>query len=514
MPEALVFSGTILLAATAWPAERQSLQGHVPEAVAKGLAPAGRLPAAQEMRLAIGLPLRNQETLTNLLRQLYDPASPLYHQYLNPEQFTASFGPDEKDYLALRHFAESHGLTVTGTHPNRMVLDVTGAVADVEKAFHVNLGVYSHPTEPRTFYAPDVEPSLDLDVPVLTIAGLSDYTRPHPSSLHARPAAQQPGANPNQGSENGKYVGLDFRGAYAPGVTLTGAGQSVGLVEFDTYYAGDISKYLALSAGGLGNTSVTLTNVVIDGPLGTPGDGNTEVALDIDMAICMAPGLASVIVYEAPNNTTSAPDDMFNRIATDNLARQLSSSWSGFTDATIHQVFQEFAAQGQTFFIASGDEGACVSPQNPPSPPADDTYVTSVGGTTLSTDGPGGGWVSETTWNWFSSTSSGTNGSSGGISPSFAIPSWQQGVSMSANHGSTTFRNIPDVAMVADQIYVIADNGTGYMIGGTSAAAPLWAGFMALVNQQNATVGLPPAGFFNPALYALCAGANYGSLFP
>jgi len=168
----------------------------------------------------------------------------------------------------------------------------------------------------------------------------------------------------------GYFTGGDFRAAYAPGVTLTGSGQSVGLVEFDTYYAGDVSKYLALSAGGLANTNVTLTNVVIDGPLGSPGNGNTEVALDIDMAICMAPGLSSVIVYEAPNNTTSAPDDMFNRIATDNLARQLSSSWSGFTDATIHQVLQEFAAQGQSFFIASGDEGACINPQNPPSPPA------------------------------------------------------------------------------------------------------------------------------------------------
>jgi subtilase family serine protease len=509
----LVFSGAALSAAPAWPAERQVLQGHVPEAVARGLAPAGRLPAWQALHLAIGLPLRHREALTNLLRQLYDPASPLYHQYLNPEQFTASYGPEEKDYQALRQFAESHGLTVTGTHPNRMVLDVTGTVADVEKAFHVNLGLYPHPTEPRTFYAPDVEPALDLDVPVLAIAGLSDYARPHPASLHARPAAQQRNANPNAGSQNGDYVGLDFRAAYVPGVTLAGAGQSVALVEFDTYYAADISKYLALSAGGLANSSVTLTNVVIDGPLGSPGSGNTEVALDIDMAICMAPGLSSVMVYEAPNNTTSAPDDMFNRIATDNLARQVSSSWSGFTDATLHQVFQEFAAQGQSFFIAAGDEGACINPQNPPSPPADDTYVTSVGGTTLSTTGPRGGWASETTWNWFSDTPPGTNGTSGGTSPTFAIPSWQQGLSMSANHGSTTFRNFPDVAMVADQAYVIADNGTSYTVGGTSVATPLWAGLMALVNEQNAAVGQAPAGFFNPALYALCEGANYGACF-
>jgi subtilase family serine protease len=464
------------------------------------------------LRLAIGLPLRNGQALTNLLQQLYDPASPLYHQYLKPEQFTASFGPEEKDYQALRRFAESHGLTVTGTHPNRMVLDVTGAVADVEKAFHVNLGIYPHPTEPRTFYAPDVEPAPDLDVAVRHIAGLSDFARPHPASLHARPAAPQPNASPNAGSEHGYYIGLDFRAAYAPGVTLTGAGQSVGLVEFDTYYPSDISQYLALTNGGLAGTNVTLTNVVIDGPLGSPGDGNVEVALDIDMVICMAPGLSSVMVYEAPNNGESAADDLLNRMATDNLARQLSCSWSGFSDATIQQVFQEFAAQGQSFFVASGDDGAYINPQNPVSPPSDDAYVTSVGGTILSTSGPQGGWTGETTWNWFSD-SSGTNGSGGGISTNFAIPSWQQGVSMAANSGSTTCRNVPDVAMIADQIYLIADKGTNYTVGGTSVAVQLWAGLMALVNQQNAAVGNPPAGFLNPALYALGEGTNYAACF-
>jgi len=510
----LLFAAASLFAATAWPAEPQQVKGHVPAAVAGGLAPVGRLPASQQLPLAIGLPLRNRQALTNLLQQLYDPASPLYHKYLNPEQFTASFGPLETDYQALRQFAQSHGLTVTGTHPNRMVLDVSGSVADVEKTFHVNLRVYPHPTEPRTFYAPDVEPTLDLDVPVLHIAGLSDFARPHPASLHARPAAQTPNAMPNAGSgPAGEYIGLDFRAAYAPGVTLTGTGQSVALVEFDTYYASDITSYLALANGGLANTNVTVIPVGIDQPTNTtPGSANIEVALDIDMAICMAPGLSNVIVYEAPNTASSTPaDDMFNRIATDNLAHQISSSWSGFTDATILQDIQEYAIQGRSFFIASGDSGAYNS-LSPPSPPCDDTYVTSVGGTTLSTAGAKGVWTSETTWNWFS-TSSGTNGSSGGISPTYAIPSWQQGLSMSANHGSTAYRNIPDVAMIADQIYVYADNGIGYEIGGTSAASPLWAGFMALVNQQNAAVGNPPAGFFNPALYALCQGANYTSCF-
>ncbi len=105
-------------------------------------------------------------------------------------------------------------------------------------------------------------------------------------------------------------------------------------------------------------------------------------------------------------------------------------------------------------------------------------------------------------------------GSGGGVSTSYPIPIWQQGINMATNHGSTTMRNIPDVAMTADNIYVIYNNGSIYPDGGgTSAAAPLWAGFTALVNQQAATLGKPAVGFLNPALYAIGNGPNYATAF-
>jgi hypothetical protein len=488
------------------------VKGHVPEIVSKGLLATGRVPAIRQMQLAIGLPLRNQDILAKTLLDLYNPASPGYRKYLTPQQFAANFGPTAKDYETVRHFAESHGLTVTGTFSNRLLLDVSGAAADVERAFHVNLRVYPHPTEARTFFAPDVEPTLESGVPVLHIAGLSDYALPHPASLHQRPASPPSGAVPNAGSDGGDYVGLDFRAAYAPGVTLNGAGQSVALVEFDTYYPGDVNKYFTLSSAGLLGSAVKVVPIGIDESTNTaPGPGNGEVSLDIDMAISMAPGLANVYVYEGPNNSV-APDDLFTRLASDNLAQQVSSSWSGFSDSIVRQAFQEFAAQGQTFFIAAGDSGAYVNSQNPVEPPVDDPLVTSVGGTTLNTTSPRGPWSSETVWNWFS-TGEGTNAGSGGISPTYAIPTWQQGIDMSANQGSTTSRNFPDVALTADKIFIYDNNGVGQGIGGTSAAAPLWAGFMALVNQQNAAVGNPPVGYFNPTLYALAEGTNYAACF-
>ena len=113
-------------------AQRQMLHGHVPTVVAH-LPPTGSYPNTNHLNLAIGLPLRNPEALTNLLRQIYDPASPQYHHFLTPEQFTEQFGPTEKDYQAVIAFAKANGLTVTGKHPNRMLLDVSGSVADIER---------------------------------------------------------------------------------------------------------------------------------------------------------------------------------------------------------------------------------------------------------------------------------------------------------------------------------------------------------------------------------------------
>ena len=508
----------IVCLALLWPfvgraAERQMLAGHVPAALA-GLTPLERLPATRQLHLAISLPLRNPESLNTLLQQLYDPASPSFQHFLTSAQFTAAFGPTKEDYEAVVNFAKSNGLSVTATRANRVLLEVDGSVENIEKVFHVNMRVYPHPTEHRNFYAPDVEPSLALAVPVLAIAGLTDYMLPHPASLQVRRLKNRFNLTPEAGSESGLYIGQDFRGAYAQAVTNTGTGQSVGLVEFDSYYSTDISTYLNTPAAGFNNSNVTLSNVVVGNLSGLPGSGNVEVALDIEMAISMAPGLSTVYVYEA-TNTPSEPDAVLSRMASDNLSRQLSCSWTGFSDPGTEQAFVEFALQGQSFFQASGDSGEYNSHRNPVEPPSDDTNVTSVGGTTLSTSGPKGTWVSETTWNWFSQPQNGlsNNATSGGISTTYALPPWQAGISMSANQGSTNFRNLPDVSMIANQIFLVATDGGDYFAGGTSAAAPLWAGLAALINQQRAAQDQPPEGFINPALYEIGTGANYSSCF-
>ena len=167
--------------------DRVMLPGHVPSVVA-GLTPKGRLPATNHLYLAIGLPVRNQAALDELLRQLYDPRSTNFHKFLTPPEFTARFGPTEQDYQAVTRFAEANGLTVAGTYPNRVVLDVEGCVSNVEQAFHITLRTYRHPTEARDFFAPDTEPTVDAALPVVDIQGLSDFSRPHPR-LHRMDAA-------------------------------------------------------------------------------------------------------------------------------------------------------------------------------------------------------------------------------------------------------------------------------------------------------------------------------------
>lgn len=483
--------------------QRHVLNGHVPPAVAL-LQPNGELSSTTEMKLAIGLPLRERGALTNLLAQLYNPAHPNFRHFLTPQEFTERFGPTKAQYERVITFARTNGLAVSATHPNRLILDVRGTVANIQRAFQTTIRFYAHPLENRSFYAPDLEPSVDPDVPILDITGFNNFRRPRPKSLKRAPAgaihAQKGGSGPN-----GNYIGQDFRAAYLPGVTLTGSGQILGLLEFDGYYPNDIAKYASLA--GLSN--VPLQNVLLDGFDGTPttgaDSGNNEVALDIEVAISMAPGLAKILVYEA--GPDGYANDIISRMAADNLAAQLSCSWDFGSDAnaTTDQIFLQFAAQGQCFFNASGDSGAYIG--SVPSPD-DNPYIVLVGGTTLSTTGPRGSWVSETTWN-----AGGGISSSGGVSSSYPLPAWQQGINMSANQGSAIRRNIPDVAMVADDISIIADNGQQYPIYGTSASAPLWAGFTALVNEHAAAAGYPRAGFLNPALYSLAKGPNYSSYF-
>jgi hypothetical protein len=492
-------------------ANQKVLPDHVPAAIRR-LTPAGQLPAEQRLHLAIGLPLRQASWLTNFLQQLYDPKSTNYHRYLTASQFTERFGPPAEDYQKVIDYMTANGLTVASTHDSRLVLDVRGKAADIERVFQVKLRTYQHPTEARIFYAPDGVPSVDGRVPMVDVAGLSDYASLHSASL--RSAGAGGGCAGTGSGPNGNYLGYDFRSAYAPGVSLDGTGQIIGLFEAEGYYTNDILAYENLA--GLPN--VPVQNILVDSFSGVPGTNDSEAVLDIEMAISMAPG-ASVMVIECPTEIDEWVDAL-DIMASQTQIKQFSSSW-GYDDgadpnAIMDAEFQKMAAQGQSFFQASGDGDAYTAAIAVPS---DSPYVTSVGGSSLTMNS--GTYASETAWNqgflgtnraWFGG-GGGCWGSGGGVSLVYGIPSWQQSVSMVNNKGSATKRNIPDVALTAANVWVTCNNGSSESFIGTSCAAPLWAGFAALANQQAAAHGNPPVGFINPAIYALGQGKNYTNCF-
>jgi hypothetical protein len=461
----------------------------------------GRLPAGQSMRLVLVLPLRNQTALDQFLKELYNPASPSYRRYLKVEEFTTMFGPTQQDYDAVLRWAETNGFTVVGTSRNRMNVDVTGSVATIEAALHVNMGLYQHPTENRTFYAPDREPTVDLPFQLWRLAGLDNYSIPQPALLR-RPSTMTSQATTGSCPEQ-SFCGSDMRAAYYGGTALTGSGQSLGLFEFLGTDLADLATYYT-NAGQTNNVPITVLST--DGTstsCTSPSCDDTEQTIDMTQALGMAPGLASLVMYVGSTDAA-----IFNAMATASpLNAQLSSSWifSPADPSTDNPYFQEFAAQGQNLFQAAGDGGAW-SPSSIIYP-ADDVYLTSVGGTDLTTSGAGGAWSSETAW---------VDGG-GGISPNkFAIPFWQTTTASGCSKCSNSYRNGPDVSANSNfTFYVCADQTTctANLYGGTSFASPMWAGYLALINEQAVLDGQPTLGFINPAIYGVGLSASYDTDF-
>ena len=480
------------------------LTNHVRDVVFNGEAPfVGKLPATQSMRIDIVLPVR--EGLDSFLHDVYDPSSPTYRQFLTVEQFTERFGPSQRDFDALVRFAKANGFTVTGGSRDAIDLALKGSVANVETAFHIKMGLYHDPIGNRDFFAPDREPTIDLPFQLWHITGLDNYSIPHQALVRRPPGIKPPATT---GSCPGaSFCGSDMRAAYYEGTALTGKGQNIGLLEFLGFDIADINTYYK-------NAKQKRTAKVI----GISTDGSpitcyasqrcddTEQTIDVTQALGMAPGVTAVYEYVSNTSDTAMLGSMSSHKP---LPLNLSSSWywTPVDPKSDNPFFQKFAAQGQSFFEAAGDGGAWHATST--WWPMESPLVICVGGTDLVTKGAGKGWASETVW---------IDGG-GGISPDdFAIASWQKlkGVITKANKGSTKYRNGPDVSANSNfTFYVCADQTTctENEYGGTSFAAPMFAGYLALTNQQAVAHGDKPPGFINPTIYPLGLGSGYHTDF-
>ena len=497
---------------------------------------------SRTLRMSVGLALRNQAGLNTLLQNLYDPSSSQYHQFLTVEQFAQEFGPTADQQQAVVNYLTQRGFTVTQTYPNHLLVDFSGPESLAEQVFGVTINSYREP-DGRDFFANSSHPTLPAYIAqdISSISGLDDAsqyshppivsqnnTRSHPHAGNC-PAAGQSGSGsqvayiPSQFSKAYNYDGLHSAG-------LQGAGQTVGVFELDGYLTSDIQTYTQCFGGG----SVPLQNVALDGFNGQPGAGAIEVELDVEAILSMAPKLSKLIVYEAPN-TTQGYNDEFARIVSDRTP-VISVSWGQCETAAGQQeaqqentFFSEAAAQGQTILVASGDSGSatCFQQTYDPSLVADDPatqpYVTGVGGTTLLLNSDNS-YQSEHVWN--DGFLGGAGG--GGISQFWKQPSWQTGPGVQ-NSYSNGMRETPDVSLDADpatgyNVYcTVGSNCTGsgglggasgwITVGGTSAAAPMWAAMIALTNEEAAQQGKSPIGFLNPLLYKIGAGSHYKTDF-
>ena len=503
------------------------------------------------------------------------PGNALYGDYLTPSQLMAKYGPTSAQVSAVNSWLSGVGLTVTDTGTSEPVggyVQVTGSMSQVEQAFGVTFGMYKAPGG-QTARAPEESATAPAAVAsdVLTVSGLDTAkhvvtpgdTLPPPGYNYwvAPPCSQyydqkiaetEPSADfVKQPWTNCGYTPRQIRGAY--GVTQsgeTGKGQTIAIV--DAYASptmlSDANAYAKATGDPQFAAGQYTQDLASEFTLTSPDECDAagwygEESLDVEAAHGMAPG--ANITYVGAASCTD--DDLLAALAliVDNhLASIVSDSWGEPTDtasliSTYNEVFQAGAAEGIGFFFSSGDSGYESPAEDPGSDqiqtdfPTSSPNVTSVGGTSLAI-GPQNNYEWETSWgtiidplaangrSWSSTPPGlwpdGYDGSSGGgVSYTFAQPSYQKGVvpdslATKLPNGSaspTPMRVIPDVSALADPSTgflvgqtTLQPDGTTFAfslsrIGGTSVACPVFAGIEADAQQAAGH----PLGFANPVIY-------------
>lgn len=488
----------------------------------------------QTLKLSVGLRPNNSADLESLLQAIYTPGSPQYHHYLTPAEFNQRFAPASDQVQQVVSFLQSQGLNVQNIAPNHLLIDASSTVAQAQQAFHVQINTYQYGN--RTFYANAQAPGIPqaLQSLISSIGGLDNSVRYQPLGQSASRANRQADAAPSGVGPN--ELGAAYNTAPLTSAGLQGQNQTVAIFELDGYQQGDIQQYFQNFNLGTPN----LSNVLVDGFNGSAGQGAIEVELDIEVVGAVAPR-AQQLIYEGPN-TTQGLNDTYNRIVTDNKAQVISTSWglcetsTGSAELmTLDTIFKQAAAQGIGIFAAAGDAGAydCGDTNLGVDSPADDPFVTGVGGTNLQL-GANNNYGSESVWSDSTNTERGPkgDGGGGGISNTFPMQSWQTGpgVISSSSSGqpcgapSGQFcREVPDISADADPasgyavfctVTAAGCSSSGWIVvGGTSAAAPFWAGSSALINQYLQSQNLARFGSANPALYAVYNGQQTASAY-
>lgn len=507
------------------------------------------LPGDTLIHLNIALNV-NQLALDACAKALYDPSSPLYHQFLTPQQISERFAPATATVAKLESYLTSKGLQVTESYTTGAALAVDGTAQQIEQAFQVHLSQYQKGD--KTVFTPDTTPKLPADVQsiVVSITGLDTQSSVHcntsggktncgllshyshftmPATIPPRKTLSASGdctlANigiPGIGGSTGLSPLLTWaslRQAYGLNTLAAtgydGSNTSIGMVEFDTYDPVDVNNYM-LCANSYASNRIQNVVVVPGGAAPDSSSGAGEATLDLELAAGLTSKTTNIINYYAPNNAQWAVSflDILQKVASDKKVSVLSISYGDYEEdmsptymAAVNDAMKILAAEGISVFVASGDCGAFGSGQyglKALSFPASAPWAISVGGTSLVADALGNP-QSETAWgnDTPDKTSCGnTWGTGGGVSgvSSFTLPAWQSGKGVS-NQYSNGLRQVPDVAAAAINISFYFQ-GLWLGVGGTSAAAPIWATGVDIVNQALTANGKSPVGGV-PNLYTI-----------
>ncbi|MER6070069.1 S53 family peptidase [Streptomyces sp. NPDC001817] len=467
-------------------ATRAAVAGDVLPGLKQSATRTGDVAAGKRISVAISLTPRGGTALDTFVAKVSDPRSGSYGHYLTKHQFAARFGRTDAEIKQLKDYLRAQGLTVGKVHSGNLLVDAGGTAAQLEKAFGTKLSTWQDAKTGRSFYANDSAPTLPSAIAsiVSDVAGLNNRVQlRHQATPHT--------VSPHNGPGGG-YTPAQLKGGYNVSGTYTGSGQKIALLEFDGFQQSNITTYD--NHYGLGSPTPTVQQV--DGGSGALGDGQVEVELDIEVLHAIAPK-ANVTVFEGPNSDAGEVDTY--QAIVDSGIPTTSISWGAAESArttsginAVDAVFKAGAAQGLGFYAASGDSGSDDAGDGGTSVdyPASDPYVTGVGGTKLTVTSSNA-WSKEVAW----------SGGGGGKSSVFKIPSWQTAVQKSASGG---YRQVPDVSAHANPSpgVSIYSQGSWSSVGGTSAAAPEWAAFAALYNQQAAAAGKANLGFADPALYS------------
>ncbi|SOE79681.1 kumamolisin [Streptomyces sp. OV198] len=463
---------------------RAAITGDVLKGLNQNATHTGNVAAGKRISVAISLAPRNDKALDTFVAKVSNPRSSSYGHYLTKRQFATRFGRTDAEIKQLKDYLRAQGLTVGTVHSGNLLVDASGTATQLEKAFGTKLSTWKDAATGRAFYANDTAPTLPTAIASLVsdVAGLNNRAQLH----HQAPSTVTPHNGPGGG-----YTPAQLKGGYNVSGTYTGSGQKIALLEFDGFQQSNITKYDTNYSLG----SPTPTVQKVDGGSGSLGDGQVEVELDIEVLHAIAPK-ANVTVFEGPNSDAGEVDTY--QAIVDSGIPTTSISWGAAESArttsninAVDAVFKAGAAEGLGFYAASGDDGSDDAGDGGTSVdyPASDPYVTGVGGTKLTVTSSNA-WSKEVAW----------SGGGGGKSSVFKIPSWQTAVQKSAGGG---YRQVPDVSAHANPSpgVSIYSQGSWSSVGGTSAAAPEWAAFAALYNQQAAAAGKANLGFANPALY-------------